>query len=333
MDSRTLTNVQDDPDPGNVNGTGGTEDAEGFSPASKIAFEVMTVLGVNATNINETSNNFADLVSFFNANNLPSVAVQTTVDQLQKGDILQIKNCDSAFLIYIGKKDNGNLILEDLDNSFECSQQSFNLLFTGNAIFVNHTSAKMAVIDGSNVNDNTIHDSSISIGPMQSGLSTSGNIKTDWANAWQRQDFKDRAKSLVSGKTNNYDKVNAIFKYVRDSYNYDYHYTTKWSVNTVVNSKAGNCCELARMEYCLTKAAISQGLLSMTSNDYRFKEANCYFAGKGLSCGHVWVQFKVGPSNDPWQSADACYNGNVLGTHSGSINYVINYIYSSYLDW
>lgn len=88
------------------------------------------------------------------------------------------------------------------------------------------------------------------------------------------------------------------------------------------------------MEYCLTRAAIDQGLLDMGSSDYRFIKANCHFTKpKATDCGHVWVQYRVGPANDPWQSADPCSNSNVLGTHSGRLNYVNGYIYSPNLDW
>jgi hypothetical protein len=307
-------------------------DFSGFSSTSKIAYEAVYGFDMNLSSFPGNLHTFGDVINFYKTKNLSSTAVNTSKNGLRSGDIVQMKNSDSTFLVYKGSNAQGSIVLEDLDAQYECSPQSFDHLFTGNAILINHSADSVTTINGAEINDNPIHDPTIEVGPMRSGLSTSGSVKEDWANAWQRQDFKDRSRQLVAGKTTNKDKVNAIFLYVRDAYNYHMHYDTKWSVNTVVNGKAGNCCELARMIYSLTKSAQQQGLLSLTNNDFRFIKANCNFTTSKY-CGHVWVQFKVGPSKDPWQSADACGNGNTLGTHSGILNYVNGYIYSSNLDW
>lgn len=200
------------------------------------------------------------MIDIFKSYGLTATPVNTTKDHLQKGDIVQTKNSASTFLVYLGKDSNGHIILEDVHDQFECSPESFDLLFTGNTILLNHTASGLTVIDATGVNDNPTHDSKIQTAPMRVGMSTLAFTGSTWSTAYNRQDFRDRAKQLVNGKNNNYDKVNAIFKYVRDSYDYQFYFGSTHGVDRVVKEKKRNCCELARMEYCLTRAAIDQGL-------------------------------------------------------------------------
>lgn len=153
----------------------GIEDYDTFTPASKIAFEDMNVLGVELLGLDIPSHmhTFGDLVTFLTSIDFNAVASTITKDKLKVGDIVQLKNSDSAFLVYVGTNNsNGNILLEDINSRYECSPKSFDLLFTGNAILIDHTALDITPINGDNVNDNPIYDSNIHLGPSYIGNST-----------------------------------------------------------------------------------------------------------------------------------------------------------------
>lgn len=223
-------------DQGDVDGNGGTADYNSFTPAAKIAYDALVLRGIDVVNITDTRT-FEGMINYFNSYGLTAIAVNTTKDQLQRGDIVQIKNSDSAFLVYLGKDANGNILLENVHQQLQCNPTNFDLLFTGNAILINHQSSGLSSIKAAEIDDGIVHDETTQTSPMIVGASTVTSSGSSWNTAYTRQDFRDRAKNLVSGKTSNYDKVNAIFKYVRDVYDYQYYFGSTHGVNRVVSEK------------------------------------------------------------------------------------------------
>lgn len=155
-DINNLNYIGDDDD-----GGPGVLDYNGFTPASKIAYESVFDLDLDLSSFPGNMHTLGDMVVFYNAHNINAVAGQTTLGELKPKDIVQLKNTDSAFLVYLGKNSNGNIILEDLYYQFECSPQAFDLLFTGNAILINHPATKITAINANSINDDPIHDENI----------------------------------------------------------------------------------------------------------------------------------------------------------------------------
>ena len=313
MDYGLRTNSGDNNDPGDEG------ELNALTPASKIAFEAMILQNITVIEMQDMRT-YADMISFFQTYNLTATAVQTSKTNLKLGDIVQLKNSDSCFLVYLGKSSNGNIILEDVWHQFECSPESFDAIFTGNAIFINHTTQNMTTIDGNNINDNPIHDSTVQIGPIQSGLSRSGNLRADWKNAYLRPDFRNRALKLINGQNTKYNQCKAIFLHVRDNYDYNFHFGTQKSVDYVVNNRVGNCVELARVMMSLAESVKSELGVS-----HRFILANCDFHDGRYE--HVWVQFQSHTGS--WINADASNNNNAFGGHSGTNATPKSYCYTT----
>lgn len=128
-----------------------------FSSTSKVLYEDMFFLNliVNAENaISADYHTMGDIVDFFNTHKISAVAVKTTKENLQPGDIIQIKGYNPAFRIYIGQDDNGNIILADMDDRYICTSTAFDSLFTGHAVCVKHQpTLNTTIIDGYTVND------------------------------------------------------------------------------------------------------------------------------------------------------------------------------------
>jgi hypothetical protein len=128
-----------------------------FSSTSKVLYEDMFFLNmtVNSENaIPADYHSMGDIVNFFNTHKIFAVAVKTTKENLQPGDIVQIKGYDPAFRIYIGYDDEGNVILADMDDRYICTSQAFDSIFTGNAVCVKHQpTTNTTIIDGYTVND------------------------------------------------------------------------------------------------------------------------------------------------------------------------------------
>lgn len=246
-----------------------------------------------------------DLVTFFNTNGILASAVSTNKDQLQIGDIVQTKNSDSAFLVYLGKNNNGNIMLEDLYSSFECSQQSFDLLFTGNAVLVNHTSQEITKINGDNINDNPIHDNTTKIGPMKTGFSANENAINSWTKDTR---LKNIAKSIGGTSGSQLSRTKAIWTWMHGSNRHIFYHThdnTKHTLDQTLNSGYGNCCEQSRIVVGLARAM-------------------------GLSAkfvhipGHVFTEVWIG---NKWLGIDTCHSTgyNCTIPKSGTISNTLNF--------
>ena len=128
----------------------------------------------------------------------------------------------------------------------------------------------------------------------------------------------DKAKSLVVGLTSEWDKANALFKFVRDNIKYGAYGTGKLYYNTVYGAEGtlikgyGNCCDQSQL---LVAMARSVGLTA------RFATGYCHFSS-GLNVGHVWVQFNIGGK---WVAADPTSTRNSLGV-------INNWNVNSYTD-
>lgn len=286
-------------DDGNLNDTLIADD---FTPASKIAYDSAIALNLNLLNFPQNMRTLGDMVNYYNSCNISATAVQITLNSLQPGDIVQLKNSDSAFLVYLGRDSDNRIILEDLYTRYYCSEQSFNLLFTGNAIFLNHRSSSVTGIDGSTINDNPIHDSSIHVGPMVSGESNnqkminSFNSEESITNSSNSQvtDLKQGSKTpYLDGAVNSIKATlpkkptrenigRAIFAYVRAhvSYPHPLYYDTKYGAEGTLKKGIGNCCDQARVNVALCKR------FGIPANYHhcravKFINGNVY--------GHVWA--------------------------------------------
>ena len=195
---------------------------------------------------------------------LPGVVIGVTCTEpaSKPGDIVQLKNSDTAFLVYLGKDSDGNVVLDDLYNKYSCSPQSFNLLFTGNAIFLNHTSTKVTRIDGSTVDDTPIHDPNTTIGPMHSGKSNYEEMisyldseeNTNLPNLeMSSTPCIDKAVTSIKAKlpkNPNRDTIGrAIFAYVRSHVVYPGKkcISIQGMVIGTLKGGVGNCCDRARV--------------------------------------------------------------------------------------
>ena len=114
---------------------------------------------------------------------------------------------------------------------------------------------------------------------------------------------------MVSGKSSNWDKANAIFKYVRDNIAYEYYADTKYKATGTLSSKRGNCCDHANLVVALCRAA---------KIPVRYAHAQGCTFSSGLYTGHVWAQINI---DGVWYSADATSKRNELGNiHNWNTN-------------
>ena len=121
--------------------------------------------------------------------------------------------------------------------------------------------------------------------------------------------IQNLAKQLVSGKSSNWDKANAIFKYVRDNIAYEYYADTKYKATGTLSSKRGNCCDHANLVVALCRAA---------KIPVRYAHAQGCTFSSGLYTGHVWAQINI---DGVWYSADATSKRNELGNiHNWNTN-------------
>jgi Transglutaminase-like superfamily len=232
-------------------------DVDTFSPASKIAYESVFVLGLNVRDYPPNMHTFTDLVNFFNNNNISAVAVQTTPDSLKPGDIIQSKNSDFAFLVYMGTNaSSGNIILEDLYHQFECTPEEFEVLFTGNAVLINHRNIQRSVLNTVNVNDSPIHDQNIHAELNLIGLSLTGTIIGTYAQStFENNPIIKEAIKNMGGTTGTEDRrARAIFTWMHGGngpntghIKYHSHRNTEHTLEHTLNFARGNCCEQARI--------------------------------------------------------------------------------------
>ena len=100
--------------------------------------------------------------------------------------------------------------------------------------------------------------------------------------------------------TSDYDKANAIFKYVRDTISYSFYYDTKYGATGTLSAKKGNCVDHSHLLVAMFRTA---GLAA------RYVHGKCTFSS-GSTYGHVWAQVLIG---DTWVCADATSSKNSLG--------------------
>lgn len=224
-----------------------------FTPASKIAYESVCDLDIDLSSFPGDMHTLYDMVRFYNANDVGAIAVQTTMDELKPGDIVQLKNSESAFLVYLGKNSDGNIILEDLYHQYESSPESFNMLFTGNAIFLKHKSANFNQINGDMVDDNPINDPNIHIAPMTTSVSTVQAKKYTWNNAKDDPRIKQIAKDLKTSSSD-YQNLKNIYDWMGVHIKYHFHYNTRDTLDYTLNSGRANCCEQARIMVAISRA-------------------------------------------------------------------------------
>jgi hypothetical protein len=109
--------------------------------------------------------------------------------------------------------------------------------------------------------------------------------------------IKNLANSITSGLKYQYSKAKAIFNWVRDKCDYSYYFNTNKGALTTLNTKSGNCCDLAHLVTAISRAA---GIPT------RYAHGTCVFRS-GNVIGHVWAEVMV---NGQWLKADASSNYN-----------------------
>ena len=284
----TDSQTDEDPDVNDV------ADYDSFTPASKSVFNAITILNIPIMNITPNLHTFEDIVAFFKSKGVDSTACQVDKNELRIGDIVQIKNSDYSFLVYCGEDADGNIILEDVYNRFKCSPQSFDLLFTGNAILIDHTVTKMTEINAALVTDATIHDPNIVIGPMVTGFSTYQSGKSSWANAQNNPRIKAIAKSLGGTSGTQSHRIKQVWNWMHGGDGIDrhiwydnknYHENTKYSIDKVLDGHYANCCEQSRLVVAIARA------MGLTARYVHIP-------------GHVFTQIK--DTNGHWFAVDTC---------------------------
>ena len=113
--------------------------------------------------------------------------------------------------------------------------------------------------------------------------------------------IKSLASGLVSGKTTNWAKAEAIFNYVRDQVSYSFYSNSKKGATGTLSGKSANCCDQANLVVALCRAA---------NIPARFSHGQGCTFSSGLVTGHVWAQINV---DGVWYSADATSSRNSLG--------------------
>ena len=112
--------------------------------------------------------------------------------------------------------------------------------------------------------------------------------------------IKSIVNSLTKGLTNDLDKAEAIFDYVRDTLSYSFYYNTKYGATGTLSAKKGNCVDHTHLLVAMFRTA---GLAS------RYVHGTCKFSS-GSTYGHVWAQVLIG---NTWVCADATSSRNSLG--------------------
>ena len=81
----------------------------------------------------------------------------------------------------MGNDSGGSMIFEDLQKAYKCNENVFNQLFTGETIIFSTPDSDSKIIDGSNVTDTSMHDSS-GLKLTHTGKSHYQGIIEDWNN-------------------------------------------------------------------------------------------------------------------------------------------------------
>ena len=228
-----------------------------------------------------------------NNKNLIAKGVKKTRNKLEPGDIVQIKNCNTPFLLYLGKDADGNIYLENSYNDLKYAKKFFDSVYTGKAIEITENSSDLSSVQAKTVEKSLNTNTTI---PKRSN-------QYDWDNAYQDPRIIELAESITEDKETSWDKCEAIFSYVQTNYNWHDHDNTECSLNEVMNNKTGNCCELSRLEIAMVKSLD-------IDVETRYKHSNDYFYYSHLTHGHIAAEFKL---DDNWVDADASVDGIVFG--------------------
>ena len=124
-------------------------------------------------------------------------------------------------------------------------------------------------------------------------------INTASSNTANTSSISSLATSITSGLTSDYDKANALFKWVRDNILYDYYCNSQQGAEKTLKIKSGNCCDQSNLYVALCR---SVGLT------VRYVHGYCHFSDGWY--GHVWTEVYV---NGKWYSADCVSTRNTFG--------------------
>ncbi|EKQ51400.1 MAG: transglutaminase-like enzyme, predicted cysteine protease [Methanobacterium sp. Maddingley MBC34] len=108
------------------------------------------------------------------------------------------------------------------------------------------------------------------------------------------------AKSITAGAVTPYEKALLIFNWVRDEVEYEFYYNTAKGAVGTMDSRGGNCCDIAHLIVALSRAS---GLAA------RYEHGNCFFTYSQTWYGHVWAEIYV----NGWVTADGSNNYNEFG--------------------
>ena len=91
-------------------------DTDPISSSYILAFGNIMKEEQNKENLKSDVDKYNDLIGKFNNKNLIAKGVKKTRNKLKPGDIVQIKNSNTPFLLYLGKDADGNIHLENSYN-------------------------------------------------------------------------------------------------------------------------------------------------------------------------------------------------------------------------
>ena len=247
----------------------------------------------NEENLKSNVDKYNDFIGKINNKNIVAKGVKKTRNKLKPGDIVQIKNSNNPFLLYMGKDDNGNIHLENSYNELTYTKKYFDAIYTGKTIEITENSSNIYSVQAKTVEKSLNTTTTI---PEQSN-------QYNWDNAYQDPRIIALAESITEDKETSWDKCEAIFYYVQKNYKWHDHDNTECSLNEVLNNKTGNCCELSRLEIAMVKSLD-------IDVETRYKHANVYYYCSHVTHGHILAQFKV---YDNWVDADASTDGIIFG--------------------
>lgn len=136
----------------------------------------------------------------------------------------------------------------------------------------------------------------------------SGNVKSS-AGANVSGNIRQAAEQITAGCTTEEEKAAAIFDWVDKYINYEYYSESRYSSETLLKNKRGNCWDTAYLIYKLCSAT---GVRCEVWNGY-------YTFTSGTQYGHIWN--KLPNSQGTMVFADAGWSGRgKIGQHHGHID-------------
>ena len=267
-------------------------------PTLRIAFKAFEDGKKNKTS---SMHIFGDLDKLFKPRELVATAVYKTKNKLRPGDIIQMRNYEYTFLLYLGRDSYGEIYLENLQSRFKISPQYFEKFFTGKTIEVKYNSSNV----DSKESNILVEDPDIDTSPVEHGKPPQSDY--DWNNAHNDPRIIALTQSVTEDKETPREKCVAIFEYVQKEYNWHDHDDTRCSIGQVLEGKSGNCCELSRLVISMVRS------LDIPV-ETRYKHAfNSYYCTH-RTIGHIHVQFKF--DDGEWVDADASSDYTLFGEQS-----------------